>query len=194
MTRTFIALALDESLQLYLDGIMHRMARELPDLRWVDSRGMHLTLAFLGELNDQQVSEAINATELAARTVSPFVYRLSHPGIFGSPDRPRIIWIGVDESSGTLINLHQQLNQELERHGFAIDTRPFSPHLTLSRVKAPLKVEEQQSLRRILAGKDFQSASPICYVQHISVMKSELSRTGASYTCLRNVSLGPNGG
>jgi len=194
MTRTFIALALDESLHRYLDGIMHRMAQELPGLRWVDPGGIHLTLAFLGELNDQQVSEAINATELAARTVPPFDYRLSHPGIFGSPDRPRVIWIGVDEPSGRLIHLHQQLNRELERRGFAIDTRPFSPHLTLSRVKAPLKAEEQQRLRRILAGKDFQPSSPFCHVHHISVMKSELSRTGASYTCLLNVSLGLNDG
>ncbi len=190
MTRTFIALALDESLHRYLDGIIHRMARDLPGLRWVDPRGIHLTLAFLGELNDQQVFEAINATELVAKTASPFDYRLSHLGIFGMPDRPRVIWIGVDESSGRLIHLHWKLNQELARRGFAIDTRPFSPHLTLSRVKSSLKAEEQQRLQRLLAGKDFPLSSTVCHVQHISVMKSELSRTGASYTCLRNISLG----
>jgi 2'-5' RNA ligase len=190
MTRTFIALALDESLHRYLDGIMHRMARDLPGLRWVDPRGIHLTLAFLGELNDQQVFEAINATELVAKTASPFDYRLSHLGIFGMPDRPRVIWIGVEESSGRLMHLHWQLNQELARRGFAIDTRPFSPHLTLSRVKSSLKAEEQQRLQRLLAGKDFPLSSTVCHVQHISVMKSALSRTGASYTCLRNISLG----
>jgi 2'-5' RNA ligase len=194
MTRTFIALALDESLHRYLEGIVHRTAQELPGLRWVDARGIHLTLAFLGELNDQQLSEAIQAAEHVAKTATPFEYRLSHPGIFGPPDRPRVIWIGVDEPSGRLIHLHQQLNRELERRGFAIDMRPFSPHLTLSRVKAPLKVEEQQRLRRILVGKDFQPSSPFCHVQHISVMKSELSRAGASYTCLHNVSLGLNEG
>jgi 2'-5' RNA ligase len=194
MTRTFIALALDESLHRYLDGIMHRMARELPGLRWVDPRGIHLTLAFLGELNDRQLTEAIQAAEHAAKTAKPFDYRLSHPGIFGPPDQPRVIWIGVDEPSGKLIHLHQQLNQELERRGFVIDTRPFSPHLTLSRVKSSLKAEEQQRLQRLLAGKDFQPSSPTCHVHHISVMKSELSRTGASYTCLRNVSLGMNDG
>ena len=190
MTRTFIALELEESLHRYLGNIMRRMAQQLPDLRWVDPRGMHLTLAFLGELSDQQVSEATHAAELAARTVPPFDYRLSHPGIFGPPDQPRVIWIGIDEPSGRLLQLHRQLNLELARRGFEIDTRPFSPHLTLSRVKAPLNAEEQRALQGLLAKKDLRRSSPICHARHLSVMKSELTRAGASYTCLYKVALG----
>jgi RNA 2',3'-cyclic 3'-phosphodiesterase len=190
MTRTFIALELEESLQRYLNGIMRRMAQALTSLSWVDPAGIHLTLAFLGELSDQQVSEAFYATELAARTVPPFDYRIAQPGIFGPPDHPRVIWIGVDEPSGKLLQLQRRLNQELEQRDFAIDTRPFSPHLTLSHVKVPLKAEEQQRLQRLLAGKDLPPPSPTCHVRHISVMKSELSRTGAKYTCLRKVALG----
>ena len=126
MTRTFIALGLDESLQRYLKGIMRRMAQALPSLSWVDAAGIHLTLAFLGELSDQQVSEAFYATELAARTVPPFNYCIAHPGIFGPPDHPRVIWIGVDEPSGKLLQLQRRLKQELAQRDFAIDTLPQS--------------------------------------------------------------------
>ena len=192
MTRTFIALGLDESLQRYLKGIMRWMAQALPSLSWVDAAGIHLTLAFLGELSDQQVSEAFYATELAARTVPPFNYRIAHPGIFGPPDHPRVIWIGVDEPSGKLLQLQRRLKQELAQRDFAIDTRPFSPHLTLSPVKVPLKAEEQQRLQRLLGEKDLQPPSPTFHVRQISVMKSEISRTGAKYTCLHNVALGLN--
>jgi 2'-5' RNA ligase len=190
MTRTFIALELDESLQSYLGEIIHRMAQELPTLRWVDPAGIHLTLAFLGELSDEQLVEAMQAAELAARKVPSFDYRLSHPGVFGSPRQPRVIWIGIDEPTGRLLQLHQALNHELEQRGFEVDKRPFSPHLTLCRIKAPLKPDEQQRLQRLIAARNVVSSSSTYYVHHLSVMKSELSRTGAKYTCLRDFALG----
>ena len=190
MTRTFIALELNESLQRYLGEIIHRMAQDLPDLHWVDPVGIHLTLAFLGELNDQQLAEATRAAELSARSIPSFGYRLSHAGIFGSPRQPRVIWIGVEEPAGNLQLLHHQLNLELAQRGFEIDTRPFAPHLTLARIKAPLRPEEQQRLQRLLAVQDSQPRSPLVRVRHLSVMKSELMRAGARYTSLRNVPLG----
>jgi len=190
MTRTFIALQLDESLQRFLGEIIRRMVRELPGLRWVDPAGIHLTLAFLGELDDQQLAEATQAAELSTRLIPSFEYRLSHPGIFGSPRQPRVIWIGVEEPAGNLQLLHHQLNLELAQRGFEIDTRPFAPHLTLARIKAPLRPEEQQRLQRLLAVQDRQPRSPLVRVRHLSVMKSELMRAGARYTSLRNVPLG----
>jgi 2'-5' RNA ligase len=190
MTRTFIALELDESLQRYLGEIIRRMAQELPGLRWVDPAGIHLTLAFLGELNDQQLAEATRAAELSAQSIPSFEYRLSHPGIFGSPRQPRVIWIGVEEPSGNLQLLHHQLNLGLAQCEFEIDTRPFSPHLTLARIKAPLKPEELQRLQCMLAVQDRQAHSPLVRVRYLSVMKSELMRTGARYTSLRDVPLG----
>jgi RNA 2',3'-cyclic 3'-phosphodiesterase len=190
MTRTFIALELDESLQRYLGEIIRRMAQELPGLRWVDPAAIHLTLAFLGELNDQQLAEATRAAELSGQSIPSFEYRLAHPGIFGSPRQPRVIWIGVEEPAGNLQLLHHQLNLELAQRGFEIDTRPFSPHLTLARIKAPLKPEELPRLPRLLAAQDRRPHSPLVRARYLSVMKSELMRTGARYTSLRDVPLG----
>ena len=189
MTRTFIALELDEALQRHLEGLIHQVARQLPALRWVDPVGIHLTLAFLGELSNEQVAEAMNATELAARKIPSFQYRLTSPGIFGSLRQPRVIWIGIDEPSGRLRQLHRVLNTELEQRGFTVDTRPFSPHLTLSRVKEPLKPEEQAILQQFLNGKRSEISSPPYHVGQVSVMESTLSRAGARYTCLRNYPL-----
>src|SRR5438105_10598653 len=90
MTRTFIALELDEALQHYLGGIIRHLGQELPGVRWVDPAGMHLTLAFLGELTDEQLASATDAAEVAARQVTPFDYRLQDLGVFGSPRQPRV--------------------------------------------------------------------------------------------------------
>lgn len=189
MTRTFIALEMDESLQHYLGDISRRMAQELPDLRLVDPAGIHLTLAFLGELTDEQLAKAIEAAEVAAQQVSPFEYSLSGLGIFGSPRQPRVIWMGVEEPSGKLVQLHRALNRELRQRRFEVEKRPFSPHLTLSRVKAPLKPDEQQRLQGLLANQQKLPSSPLHKVRHLSVMKSELLRSGAKYTCLQDCPL-----
>ena len=185
MTRTFIALELNEALQRHLSGIIRQMASALPNLRWVDPLSIHLTLAFLGELSDEQLAKAMDATGAAAQSVVAFDYCLAHVGVFGSQRHPRVIWVGIEEPSGALLRLHRVLKHELEQRGFDVDTRTFSPHLTLSRVKAPLKPEEVQTLQRFLDDKGRFVASPVYQVSHVNVMKSELSRAGAKYACLK---------
>jgi RNA 2',3'-cyclic 3'-phosphodiesterase len=192
MTRTFIALERNEALQGYLDGIIRQAAAELPRLSWVRPAGIHLTLAFLGELSGPELLQAEVAAELAAQNAAPFEYRLSRPGIFGSPRQPRVLWVGIEEPSGRLQRLRQALTRELQQRGFAVDTRPFSPHLTLARCKVSLRAEEQERLQRILRAGRLSSPPATSYpVRQISVMESELARGGAAYTSLRDYLLGP---
>ena len=194
MTRTFIALELNEALQRFLGEIIGHVSQELPDLRWVDPSGIHLTLAFLGELTDEQLDSVIAATQVAARQAVPFKYCLKGLGIFGSPHQPRVIWMGIEDlPSGQIYGsplqqLHRVLTKELELHGFEVEKRPFSPHLTLERNKPSLSLDEQQHLQRLLHSKQAGESSPIYGVKHLCVMKSELYRTGAKYTCLRECS------
>lgn len=190
MTRTFIALELDESRQRFLGNVIHHLAQQLPGVRWVDPAGIHLTLAFLGELSDEQLSAAEQAAGAAAQQNPPFEFRLKELGIFGSRLQPRVIWMGIEETSGNLFRLHSVLNRELEVRGFEVDSRPFSPHLTLARIKQPLNADEQQTLQRLLAGKESTPSSSRQNAHDLSVMKSELFRSGARYTRLQAYPLG----
>lgn len=185
MTRTFIALEMNESLQRHLEGVIRQVAQVLPDIRWVNPQGIHLTLAFLGELDDAQLAAALQAAEVAAQQVKPFSYRLTKLDIFGTTRQPRVIWMGIEETSGTLNRLQRILYQQLREQGFELDTRPFSPHLTLARVKAPLTATEQQRLQQLLEGKQQGITSTEYTVRHIEIMKSELLRTGAKYSVLK---------
>ena len=194
MTRTFIALDLNKELQRFLGVIISQASQELPDLRWVEPAGIHLTLAFLGELSDDQLAEAVDATEEAAQKAIPFEYRLKGLGIFGSPHQPRVIWMGVEDMPSGKIQgsplqpLHRVLTKELELRNFETEKRPFSPHLTLARIKQPLLPDEQQRLHRLLHSKLAGSSSAVYQVNNLCVMKSELSRAGAKYTCLKECS------
>jgi RNA 2',3'-cyclic 3'-phosphodiesterase len=191
MTRTFIALEMNEPLQRFLGGIIEYAIRELPALRWVDPIGIHLTLAFLGELDDERLASAMEAVQATAQAVPSFNYRLKGLGFFGSPQQPRSIWMGVEDQpspyvQGSPLQLaHRTLNRELERRQFEIEKRPFSPHLTLGRVKQPLSPAEQQALQRLLQSRRAATPAQFYPARHLAVMKSELSRSGARYTCLR---------
>jgi len=190
MTRTFIALELNSALQRHLAGVIDQMARALPGVRWVDPAGIHLTLAFPGELTDEQLAAAQEATRDAAGQCVSFSYRLSRLNIFGTPQQPRVIWMGIAERSGMLQRVHQTLNAELLKRGFEVETRPFSPHFTLARVKAPLSLEEQRHLRDLLTGAlQGISTSQVFSAGQLVVVKSELLPTGSRYTVLDSFKL-----
>jgi RNA 2',3'-cyclic 3'-phosphodiesterase len=190
MTRTFIALEMNEAQQRHLAEVIRRMSAQLPSVRWVNPAGIHLTLAFLGEMTDEQLGGVMHAVERAARQSKAFSYRLSRLGFFGSPRQPRVIWMGIDEPTGALAHLHRVLNRELDRRGFEVDKRPFSPHLTLARVRDPLSADELQKLQTILTGKQEGFVATDAYmVEHLYVMKSELARDGAHYTCMQSYAL-----
>jgi len=194
MTRTFIALELNEALQRFLGEIISQISQALPDLRWVDPQGIHITLAFLAELSDEQLVKAIEAAKEAAHKATPFEYRLTGLGIFGSQQQPRVIWMGVEDlpsgkvQGSPLQQVHRVLSRELELRGFEVEKRPFSPHLTLARIKQPLTPDAQQRLQRLLHSRLAGSSSAIYAVNTLCVMKSELSRAGAKYTCLEECS------
>ncbi len=191
MTRTFIALEMNTALQRHLAGVIQQVAQLLPDIRWVDPASIHLTLAFLGELTDGELAGVKHAVASAAKQSQPFTYRLTRPGSFGSPRQPRVIWMGIEESSGNLNRLHDILNKELARRNFAVEKRPFSAHLTLARIKAPLSPGELQQLQFILAEPPQSLLSQERYDAHyVTIMKSDLSRAGAQYTSLQAYRLG----
>ena len=195
MTRTFIALEMHASMQRVLSRTIERFAQALPALRWVDAESIHLTLAFLGELDDDRLALAMEAMRAAAHDFPAFEYRLTMPGVFGSPQQPRVIWMGVEDAplaqlhGSPLQRLHRTLNRELERRGFETEKRSFSPHLTLARVKHPLTPAEQQVLQRLLYTSSDAATHTFYKVNHLNVMKSELSRAGAQYTALQSYPL-----
>jgi RNA 2',3'-cyclic 3'-phosphodiesterase len=191
MMRTFLALEMNQDQQRRLEEVIRQVARLLPGLRFVDAHGIHLTLAFLGELDDERLAQAKEATARAAQRSQPFSYRLGRIGIFGTLHVPRVIWVGIEEPTGVLVRLHQALNRELELRGFAIDKRPFSPHLTLARIKYPLSLAEQQGLQDLLvAGKQVGMVSSVSYpMEVLNVMRSDLQHDGARYTVMSGYAL-----
>lgn len=193
MTRTFVAIELGDQARAHLDREIARLRRVLPSVRWGVPDSMHLTLAFLGELDDERLAAVEEAAKETAHTVQPFSLRVTGLGAFGPTYAPRVIWAGLAGDLPRLSQLQQALAAALAVRGFARDERPFSPHLTLARVRERLPIAEVGRLRSLIDDSPhLRDPAPDATipVDHISVMKSELSRPAARYTCLRAVPLG----
>jgi 2'-5' RNA ligase len=185
-TRTFIAVELASPLVQALTRRIQYLRNISPSVRWVDPASLHLTLTFLGDLDDTQLASATDAALTAAAGSRPFRVALGNLGFFGPPNRPTVVWAGVSGDLSRLYRLQADLTQEQgRRHLPDQDHHAFSPHLTLARLgRSPADPGEVSRLLTALAKSDAPSTPPEMVVDHISVMKSQLARPHAIYTRL----------
>jgi 2'-5' RNA ligase len=177
-TRTFICLELPETIRVQAEELQRRLASLGDKIRWANPRNLHLTLRFLGEISRSQVETVCLVVRCAAARVDAFPIRLSGTGCFPSPRRPRAFWIGVADAS-PLVHLFEAIEDELASAGFPREGRPFSPHLTLGRVRHD---RSNSRLGEAMVGAEFDAAPFL--VTDVTLMKSELRKSGSVYTAL----------
>ncbi len=199
--RGFVAIALP-------DEIRSRCARLLATLRggarqvsWVKPENLHLTMKFLGNTRPSQAERLLASLAHKAMKLSPFEIAFGGLGAFPTLRRPRIIWVGVSEGAGSLEDLAAKVEGAAAKAGFSRESRRFSPHLTLGRVKIARRrsgtpsaqtVSEKrvsEDLQTLLARADPGPLGRFT-VREMVLIESRLSPEGAVYTPLARVKLG----
>jgi RNA 2',3'-cyclic 3'-phosphodiesterase len=189
MTRTFLAVALSDQARDALKREISSLAAALSSVRWGNVASLHLTLAFLGDLDEERLTAAHEATQAAALQGAPFALTLDQLGTFGPPHAPRVIWAGVGGEVASLRRVQSILADELDQRRFPPQEHPtYSPHLTLARVKDRLPAPELVALQQRTGARLAHTAT--WTVTTLDVMKSELTRPAARYTTLASYSLG----
>jgi RNA 2',3'-cyclic 3'-phosphodiesterase len=156
------------------------------DVSWVATGNLHLTVKFLGEVAEGRIEAIVAGITGAVEGVSAFDADVEGLGAFPSAARPRVVWAGVAAGSGTMSDLAGRVDDALAALGFAREARPFSPHITLGRVRQPGRAPALTEALRGAAERPFGRFR----VARASLMRSELSPRGARYTELAAVSLG----
>jgi len=187
--RSFIAIELPEELRLELSQLQAKLkAGKQPGVKWADPYGIHLTLKFLGNIAVDKTGEITKAIEEAAQGTAPFHLEVKQLGVFPNLRRVQVVWVGISGEVDKLGQLQQRIESGLARLGFTPESRPFTPHLTLARLRDQASLDERQRLGQLIASTSFESAHSI-EVDAVNLMKSQLTREGAIYSRISSVKL-----
>ena len=155
-----------------------REARKLPvsgEVRWVRPANVHLTLKFLGDVAERDLSQVAEVLEKIPQRHEPFEVTPSGFGAFPSGRRARIFWAGIGEGSERLRALARDVDASLEPLGFEREARPYTPHLTLGRARGrPASLDAAEA----------SAPGPRFWVRRVELMKSEPGGSGATYSTL----------
>lgn len=169
MLRLFVGIALPPEQRLTLSII----CRGVPGVKWVDPGNYHVTLRFIGDVDEGVAADIDEA--LAGIRLPRFELAVAGTGSFGPDDKPRVIYAGLDRSAALAL-LHDKVEMALMRIGLAPEGRRYSPHVTLAKVQNgnPIEIRRFTSEHNLLRLPGFR-------VEVFSLIRSYLTKAGAIY-------------
>ncbi|GBD93722.1 2',5' RNA ligase family [bacterium BMS3Abin05] len=176
MIRSFIAIEIPKVIRDKIADLQYELRRIPAQVSWVKPKNIHVTLKFLGEIQESlvpRIEEMLQ--EISAKTV-PFEIMIEETGFFPNARRPRVLWVGVHEEDRHLSRFFAEIERGLLPLGFANEKRGFKPHLTIGRVRHPGGIEE--IISKMQEGS-FQAQSFLA--QEVVFVKSTLKPTGAEH-------------
>jgi 2'-5' RNA ligase len=188
--RLFVGVELDEAVRRRTARLAEALRTDLErthqfHARWIDPANLHLTLAFIGEV-DEETGESMRAALERPFALSSFDVHLGGFGAFPPSGAPRVVWLGVNSGAAPLGQLHQEVEARLQPIGYAPERRPYSAHLTLARVK-DVPRGRYGAIRGTLKESPADAGSFVA--GHVTLFRSRLSPKGANHEALLRVPL-----
>jgi 2'-5' RNA ligase len=177
--RTFIAIPLSPQVVAKLADVQGALRRKCPE----QAENIHLTMFFLGDILPERRAPVEAALSVVARNVRPFTFSVRGASAFPNLNRPRVIWVGLEEPTGQLALLHRAVNEAIANVGFQPEDRRFSPHLTLGRVRQRASREDAQAVGEALRQVEVGHLGDVT-VEELIFFRSVLKSSGAEYTPL----------
>jgi 2'-5' RNA ligase len=186
--RSFIAIELPEAVKLNLSQLEAKLkSGRQTSVKWVAPESIHLTLKFLGNIVIESTKDIAQAMTEAAQGIPPFRLEVKELGVFPNLKRVQVAWVGLQGEIAKLSQLQQRLDANLSRLGFAPEGRPFTPHLTIARLRDNASPAERQAFGQLIISTRFEAG--VFTVDALSLMKSQLTREGPIYSRIGQAAL-----
>lgn len=182
--RTFIAVEVPPALRHKLAQVQDRLKQSGARVRWVPPENIHLTLKFMGSVDEELIDDIIAVMREAVLALGAWTAEVKGVGSFPSKRRPRVVWVAVADEDGKLDDIHRKLEEGLRRLGVQEESRRYHPHLTLGRVKSDTLglVQAIDSLKEAQVG--------LLPVESLTLFRSDLRPEGALYTPVGKAAIG----
>lgn len=182
--RLFAAADLPEGQRAAVGELIAPWRERLAGGRWDPPEKWHVTLKFLGRTWPRLVGRVEDACRETAGSVEPFDVRLTGLGVFPSPGRARVLWVGLEDPADGLSRLAGGLDERLAEE-FEPEKRPFTPHLTVARFRSPVRVPDPEALRQT------ETSAPPFRVDRLVLYRSHLlGPRGSRYEVVGEFPLG----
>ncbi len=184
--RLFFAVGLGESAFEGVAPVVERIpGRDLLAVRWVRPATYHMTIRFLGDIEEENLAALESAGERASRRVNPFTASLGAPGVFPDRENPKVLWFGLKEGADGILALATAVNGELALALALPDEEKFHPHVTIGRTKSPLDAGATHDFM-MLPGPAVSWA-----VSELQLVESEMTNEGPRYRVRKAFPLAP---
>jgi 2'-5' RNA ligase len=183
--RTFIGIDVGQAIRDRLVALQGTLAQAGTDVKWVEAANLHVTLLFLGEVEDRQIAKICAMVGETTATHESFQMSVERAGCFPTPRRPRILWAGIGNGADALVALHDDLAKPLTKLGYRREERRYKPHITLGRIRSTAPAD---GLARALTQQATWKGGETL-VRELHVMSSELTSRGPNYTVLSRAPL-----
>ena len=187
--RTFIAVDFPIEIKAKIEEITTYFNTQLPSkvIKWVDANNIHLTLKFMGETPANQLEPIKRAMQQVVTTFPIFDVAIENLGMYPNAKKPRVIWLGIS-CEENLISLYKKLDQALKEIGIQPERRPFSPHLTVGRVRRSADPESVIIVGKTLSEFKVSTLGRVT-INEVVYYQSELTPQGPNYTILQSTPL-----
>ena len=186
--RAFIAIELSQEIKSTLSILQQSLQKTKADVKWVEPQNIHLTLKFLGDINEAQLNQISGILDEAAKLNPAYSIRISELGAFPEIENPRVIWAGVDHGDSQTKQINRILEKRLSSIGIPKEKNEFSAHITIGRVRSGKnRIKLSGELKRLnvgFTGKELQMQ-----VSKILLFESKLSPKGPAYAPLKEANL-----
>ncbi|MBW2030364.1 MAG: RNA 2',3'-cyclic phosphodiesterase [Deltaproteobacteria bacterium] len=186
--RSFLAFELPPDIRGVLERVSAEVRKSDLDIRWVRVENIHLTVIFMGSIDQGRISHMEQDIGRVCARTRAFEISVKGVGFFPDMRRPRVVWLGLDGELERLSRFRDDLQRPLARFGIKEEKRPFRPHLTLGRFRK--RGSQQRARLEEIVRKYGNLKSPPCSVEELVLFKSDLKPTGAEYTKLASWPLG----
>jgi 2'-5' RNA ligase len=184
--RSFISVDLDEnSILERIVAIQKALEQTRAQLKMVEPQIMHLTLRFLGEIprsTVEKVKEALDSLRFQS-----FEVEFTGLGVFPSPRRINVVWVGIKQGQDQLNGIFQQFEPKLRQFGLPPDNKGFSPHMTIARVKSAMNREQLAAYVESKRDEEFGKMA----VKAVRLKKSTLTPRGPIYKTIHEALASP---
>jgi 2'-5' RNA ligase len=183
--RVFCALTLDEAAEAAVKKTIAGPKAALDSFRWTPAQNWHVTLKFFGDLHPSAVDDLGQAMTQAAASIIPIQFKSM--GAFPNLQRPRVLWVGVNDLNGDLGALQERFEECCVRLSFERERREYRPHLTVAR---PKRSGAAPAVRTLEPLWDLPAHSAV--LSRLVLFSSEINQGGRVYRPLREVILQGN--